>query len=74
MKVSSRKRQAGYSLIEISIAMAILLILVFLLLGVLERVRAQGRSVICLNYLRSLGDALRQFQNDNNRNLPCRVG
>jgi prepilin-type N-terminal cleavage/methylation domain-containing protein len=70
MKFIRGTRRFGYSLIEISIAMAILLILVFLLLGVLERVRAQGRSVVCLTNLRSLGDALRQFQNDNNRTLP----
>lgn len=74
MKFIRGNRRFGYSLIEISIAMAILLILVFLLLGVLERVRAQGRSVICLNNLRSLGDALRQFQFDNNRTLPLAAG
>jgi len=60
----------GFTLIEILVAAAIIALLIAMLLPSLERSRAQARSTVCLANLRSIGSAVRLYQEDSRGWLP----
>ncbi len=59
------RRTTAFTLIELLVVVAILAILLAILLPALEGARAQARSVICLTHLRTQGQAVFLYAEDN---------
>jgi prepilin-type N-terminal cleavage/methylation domain-containing protein len=77
MKASARKDRSppfrgAFTLIELLMVVAILMILASLVLPVLARTRAKAESAQCLSNLRQWGMAYRQYADDNKDCLPRR--
>ena len=64
------KGKKGFTLIEIVVVAAILLLLASLLFPVFARVREQGRKTVCAHNLRQIGLALLQYTQDNSETFP----
>jgi prepilin-type N-terminal cleavage/methylation domain-containing protein len=60
----------GFTLIEMLVATAIVALLIAMLLPSLERSRTQARSTVCLASLRSIGSAMRLYQEASRGWLP----
>ena len=60
----------GFTLIEMLVVMAILIVCAVLLLPVVGRARRASQSVACLSHLRHLGMAFRMYAQDNFNQLP----
>ncbi|HEV8293358.1 MAG TPA: prepilin-type N-terminal cleavage/methylation domain-containing protein [Tepidisphaeraceae bacterium] len=65
-----RRRSAGFTLVELLVAMAILVILLALVLGALARARASASAVACCANLRQIGVAFQVYAGDNLGRLP----
>lgn len=72
--VVNKVRQRMFSLMELLIVIAIIIILASLLLPVLKQARDKGKQINCLSNLRQIGIATRQYIDDNNGFLPDRDG
>jgi prepilin-type N-terminal cleavage/methylation domain-containing protein len=60
----------GFTLIEVLVAAAIIVILMGLLFGVLSRVRGAQRSVKCISTLRNLANSFHQYAQDHGGRFP----
>lgn len=60
-------RRRGFTLIEITVVIAIITALTAILLPVLGSVRAAGRNTVCVANLRQLGMAIQMYAGDNDR-------
>ena len=58
-------RPAGFTLVELLVAVAIVVLLISLLLPSLSRARRQSRAVVCTSNLRQLGIAFQMYVNHN---------
>lgn len=68
---ATRRSLRGFTLIELLIVIAIIALLISILLPALSAAREEGRRVMCLNNMRSLGTAMEQYLgNDEQNNLP----
>jgi prepilin-type N-terminal cleavage/methylation domain-containing protein len=63
-------RRAAFTLVELLVVLAIIVVLVSMLLPALGRVRNQIGSVTCLNNLKQLGAAMTAYLGDNGGNYP----
>jgi len=63
---------AGFSLVELLVVIALIALLASLLLPALSRAKAKARVTRCTNNLRQLGLAFRQYADDNQDFLPRR--
>ncbi len=62
--VSKRRAQAGFTLVELLVVMAIISVLAGMLLPVLGKVLASGRNTVCQNNLKNLGAAIQLYAGD----------
>ena len=67
---TGRRVVGGFTLIELLVVVAIIALLISILLPSLNRAKQQGRQLVCLTNLKSMGDAARFYADDNNGWLP----
>jgi len=68
------KRQRAFTLIELLVVIAIIALLMAMLLPTLQRVRRQGRAMICQSHLRQWGMTLAAYAEDNQGRFPATLG
>ncbi len=61
---------AGFSLLELAVVIAILVVLATILVPVVHTTAARARSAACLGHLRSLGSALSHYIGEHNMMFP----
>jgi prepilin-type processing-associated H-X9-DG protein/prepilin-type N-terminal cleavage/methylation domain-containing protein len=66
-RIANGKFNAAFSMVELMVAMAIIVILAAMLLGSVARSKAQAKSGVCKSNLRQLGLALRMYLDDTRR-------
>ena len=64
------KNSAGFTLVEILIVLAVIVILVAILVPVFTRVRERGYRATCQSNLHQIGLAMQQYVQDNNGSYP----
>ena len=67
---SSRSLLRGFTLIELLVVIAIIALLMAILVPILERVRNEGRRIVCQSNLRQWGLLFEMYTNDNNGYFP----
>lgn len=67
---TNRSRGAAFTLVELLVVMALLALLLALLAPALRSARAKGQQMVCVNNLRQLFFACRQYANDFNDYIP----
>ena len=73
MKNNARSvRRRGFTIIELMVVIAIILILASMLLPALGRAKDQAHKITCVNDLKQLNYAARMFADDNEDQLPPR--
>lgn len=71
MKTSLPRRSSAFTLVELLVVIGILAVLISLLLPVLSKMRESAKQVTCSGNLRSLGQAMIMYANDNDGYLPA---
>lgn len=69
-----RNRRFGYTLIELLTVIVVIALLAAMLLPALNKTRAKGRAVYCINNLRQWGTGFLLYAADNQSWLPCEGG
>jgi prepilin-type N-terminal cleavage/methylation domain-containing protein len=65
------KYQKAFTLVELLVVIAIIAILVAILLPSLNKVREQGKMIVCKNNLKGLGFAMRLYADDHKDMIPA---
>jgi prepilin-type N-terminal cleavage/methylation domain-containing protein/prepilin-type processing-associated H-X9-DG protein len=66
----SRRRRRAFTLVELLVVIGIIAVLIGILMPVLGKAREQARRTRCLSNLRSIGQALFTYANENRDKLP----
>jgi len=69
-----RRRETGFTLVELLVVIGLIAVLVALLLPALANAREQARRVRCAANLHSLGIGLRTYAEQNRGHLPAHAG
>jgi prepilin-type N-terminal cleavage/methylation domain-containing protein len=67
---SRRVRQSGFTLVELLVVIGIIALLISILLPALNRARDQARKTQCLSNLRTQGQIMQMYMNQNKGALP----
>src|SRR5215831_12946297 len=67
MQLFPQSKTPGFTLVELLVVMAVILVLAALLLPALQRARARGQTAACINNLRQLGLAAASYSSDAGR-------
>jgi prepilin-type N-terminal cleavage/methylation domain-containing protein/prepilin-type processing-associated H-X9-DG protein len=73
MKAPHASRSHGYSLLELIVAMAVMVILFALVLGTINLARRKAKQAVCLQNLHQIAIAFRAYQAANNLRMPLAV-
>lgn len=65
------RKNKGFTLVELLVVMAVIVILAGLLLPALGRAREQGRRTSCMNNLKQIGLGIAMFRLDNEDQYPA---
>jgi prepilin-type N-terminal cleavage/methylation domain-containing protein/prepilin-type processing-associated H-X9-DG protein len=68
-----RSRQAGFTLIEMLVVIAIIGLIISILFPGLQSVQEKAKSTVCMNQLRELGRALKTMEGDSGITVPTFV-
>ena len=68
-----RERQ-GFTLIELLVVIAIIALLMAILMPALQKVREQGRKIVCSNNQKQIGISFHMYGSDNDNKLPLNQG
>ena len=66
----AQSRLAGFTLVELLVAIGIIAVLIGILLPVLAKARAQANRAVCLSNIRQLGVGIQMYCNDNDGWFP----
>lgn len=69
-----RATSRGFTLVELLVVISIIALLLSVLMPVLGKVRAEGRSIMCSNYIRQITLGLRLYSESNNGKLFSQAG
>jgi prepilin-type N-terminal cleavage/methylation domain-containing protein len=69
-EVAYSQKKMGFTLIELLVVVAIIAILVSVLLPVLSRAREAAKNTQCMSNLRSIGQGIRMYMDDNHSVYP----
>jgi type II secretory pathway pseudopilin PulG len=70
MKRSNSSRAAAFTLVELLVVIGIIALLISILLPSLNRARESARRTVCLSNLRSIGQMLHMYANQNKGQIP----
>jgi prepilin-type N-terminal cleavage/methylation domain-containing protein/prepilin-type processing-associated H-X9-DG protein len=69
-QLTVRKRRAAFTLVELLVVITIIGMLMSLLLPAVNSARENARRAVCLNSVRSIGQAINSYANSNNSMYP----
>jgi len=67
-------KRHGFTLIELLVVIAIIAILMAILMPALQKVREQGKKIVCSNNQKQIGISLNMYGSDNDNKLPLNQG
>jgi len=67
-------KRTGFTLIELLVVIAIIAILMAILMPALQKVREQGKKIVCSNNEKQIGISLNMYGSDNDNKLPLNQG